>query len=322
MIQDPRWLLLIHQIPPKPDYLRVKIWRRLQRVGALPVKNSVYVLPESDRAREDFEWIVREIGAQGGDATVCEARFVDGLSDGDVVGMFHTARGDEYAAITSSANELRAAVGKAREARRAEIAGEAARLRRRFEEVVDIDFLSAPGREAADAALRALQSALVPEAKPPPAPAEGKLRREDHQGRTWVTRKGIHVDRMGSAWLIRRFIDPRARFKYVAPKGYKPRPRELRFDMFDAELTHEGSACSFEVICTRFGLDGDAGLRTLGKIIHELDVRDGQFDLPEIAGVGALINGIALVHRDDDERLARASAVLDVLYELFRRRKD
>jgi hypothetical protein len=314
------WLLLIHQIPPKPDYLRVKIWRRLQRVGALPVKNSVYVLPRSERAHEDFEWIVREISAQGGDASVCEARFIEGLSDGDIVGMFHEARRTQYVQITAEANTLREGLGKKGD-RRTETTAEAARLRRQFEEVVEIDFLSAPGREAADSALRALDAALEPAAPTAPSPGRAQLRREDYRRRIWVTRKGIHVDRMASAWLIRRFIDEAARFKYVAQKGYKPRPKELRFDMFEAEFTHEGSACTFEVLLARFELGGDAGLAAIGKIVHELDVRDGQFDLPEIAGVGALIAGIAVAHRDDDTRLERASAVLDDLYELRRRPK-
>jgi hypothetical protein len=315
-----RWLLLIHQIPPKPDYLRVKIWRRLQRVGAVPIKNSVYVLPLADRAQEDFEWIVREIVAQGGDASVCAARFVNGLSDEQVEALFHKARDAEYAEVGEAARRLADGLGKTRGGKRAEIAAEAEKLRRRLGEIIEIDLLGAPGRLPAEAALATLEERLRPDEGPerPPAPS---YRREDYQGRTWVTRKGIHVDRMASGWLIRRFIDAAARFKFVPPKGYRPQPGEVRFDMFDAELTHEGDACTFEVLLRRFGLGRDAGLAQLAEIVHELDVHDEKYDRADLPGVGALIAGIALTYRADEERLEHAGRALDALYQYYRRRK-
>src|SRR5262249_54741952 len=192
----PRWLLLIHQIPPKPDYLRVKIWRRLQRIGAVPIKNSVYVLPQGESTREDFEWVVREIVAQGGDASVCEARFVDGLSDEHIEALFHAARDPEYAEVAETARRLTDELGgKAREARRHDDAAEAEKLRRRFGEIVAIDFLGAPGRLPAEAALGTLGERLRPANAPERVPLAA-TKRSDYQGRTWVTRKGIHVDRM------------------------------------------------------------------------------------------------------------------------------
>ena len=192
---EQRWLLLIHQIPPKPDYLRVKIWRRLQRVGAVPIKNSVYILPRGDGTREDFEWVVREIVAQGGDASVCEATFVDGLSDEQIEAIFHSARDAEYAEVAQAARRLGEELGgKAREARRREVGAEAEKLRRRFDEIVAIDFLGAPGRLPAEAAVGSLEERLRPAEGAARAPLS-MLRRADYQGRTWVTRKGIHVDR-------------------------------------------------------------------------------------------------------------------------------
>jgi hypothetical protein len=315
-----RWLLLIHQIPPKPDYLRVKIWRRLQRVGAVPIKNSVYVLPQTESTREDFEWVVREIVAQGGDASVCEARFVDGLSDEHIEALFHAARDTEYAEVAEGARQLSDELPKAREARRREIVAEAERLRRRFGEIVEIDFLGAPGRLPAEAALGTLEERLHPADAAERAPLP-LYRRADYQGRTWVTRKGIHVDRMASAWLIRRFIDDDARFKFVAPKGYRPQAREVRFDMFEAEFTHEGDACTFEVLLARFGLTRDTGLAQIAELVHELDVHDEKFDRADLAGFAALITGIALTYRSDEERLERAGQALDALYQFYRRRK-
>ena len=139
-------------------------------------------------------------------------------------------------------------------------------------------------------------------------------------GRVWVTRIGVHVDRIGCAWLVRRFIDKQARFKFVPPKGYVPEPNELRFDMFDAEFTHEGDRCSFEVLMTRAGLD-DPALPAIAEIVHDIDLKDDKFGREEAAGIKTLINGICADTRDDDERLARGAAIFDDLYQYFRKKR-
>jgi hypothetical protein len=144
-------------------------------------------------------------------------------------------------------------------------------------------------------------------------PAKGTLDAGEYRRRTWVTRTGIKVDRMASAWLIRRFIDPEATFKFVPAKGYAPAPRELRFDMFEAEFTHEGDLCTFELMVQRFGL-ADPALRAIAEIVHDIDVKDGKFGREEAAGIGQLVAGIAAAHPDDDARLARGAALFDDLY--------
>ncbi len=224
--RDPRWLLLIHQIPPKPAYFRVKIWRRLQAMGAVAIKNSVYVAPRTDDTQEEA---------------------AEGL-----------------------------------------LAGLEARLRRR----------GAGG------------SSVIAD----------RERIEDLRGRTWVTRKGIHIDRIASAWLIRRVVDSDARFKFVAGKGYRPEHGELRFDMFEAEFTHEGDLCTFEVLRARLAID-DPAMRPIAEIVHDIDLKDGKFGRPEGAGIDRLIAGIAMGHRDDESRLERGSAVFDDLYAYFSRRR-
>jgi hypothetical protein len=239
--QSPRWLLLIHQIPPKPDYLRVKVRRRLRRIGARPLKNSVYVLPHSEEALEDFQWLAREIVADGGTALVCEAAFIEGISNTELDAMF----------------------------RPTEPAG--------------------------------------------PTPAPGQT---SWSGRTWVTRQGVKIDRMASAWLIRRFIDPAARFKFVAPRGYKPARVEVRFDMFEAEFTHDGPSCTFETLLERFDLRHRA-LRAIGEIVHDIDCKDEKFERDEAPGLALLVDGIARAHAEDAERLERAAAVFDDLYAHF-----
>jgi hypothetical protein len=317
---DGSWLLLIHQIPPKPAYLRVKVWRRLLALGAVAIKNSVYVLPSSDEAREDFGWVLREIVKDGGEATLCEARLVEGLDDAEVRRAFHGARRADYAAIAEDARKLGARLprGGIAAARRTQLEAEVARLRRRLTDVAAIDFFGAPGREASEGRVRALEARLRPAAAArvtARAESLGELRR-----RVWVTRKGIHVDRIASAWLIRRFVDPRARFKFVAAKGYVPAAKEIRFDMFEADFTHEGEACTFEVLIARLGLD-DRALLPIAEIVHDIDLKDAKFDRPETAGVDRLIAGIAMATDDDEARLARGATVFDGLYEYFKRKK-
>ena len=142
----------------------------------------------------------------------------------------------------------------------------------------------------------------------------------DLRGRTWVTRKGVHVDRIASAWLIRRFIDPEARFRFVPAKGYVPDTGELRFDMFEAEFTHEGDRCTFEVLLGRTGLS-DPALSAIGEIVHDIDLKDEKFGREEAAGIRTLVAGICAPDREDDERIARGSAVFDDLYESFRKKR-
>jgi hypothetical protein len=143
---------------------------------------------------------------------------------------------------------------------------------------------------------------------------------QSFQDRTWVTRKGIHVDRMASAWLIRRFIDPHARFKFVPAKGYQPQPGEIRFDMYEAEFTHEGDRCTFEVLIERVGLS-DPGLRPIAEIVHDIDLKDAKFAREEAPGIDRIIAGIAMANKDDETRLVRGSALFEGLYEYFKRKR-
>ena len=153
-------------------------------------------------------------------------------------------------------------------------------------------------------------------------PGAPELTPAELKRRVWVTRRHVHVDRIASAWLIRRFIDPEASFKFVEGKGYVPEPDELRFDMADAEFTHEGDRCSFETLVFLTGLETDPALRALGEIVHDLDIADARFERPETPGVSALIAGICAGTDDDEERIARGSTALDGFYAHFTRRKE
>ena len=239
-----RWLLFIHRLPPKPDYLRVKVARRLKKLGAIAIKKTVYALPLTDEAREDFEWLRREVEAEGASAVIAEAEFVAGISNDELAETFGLA--------------------------------------------------SRKGRLASETG----------------HPDRAK------QGTTWVTRSDIHVDRIASAWLIRRFIDSRARFKFVAAKGYHPKPGELRFDMYEAEYTHVGDDCTFQTLVRRFGLR-DRALTAIGEIVHDIDFKDERFQRPETAGTAAMIRAIAQSITKDEKRIERGSALFDDLYAFF-----
>jgi hypothetical protein len=322
--QTSRWLLLIHQLPAKPAYLRVKIWRRLQALGAVTVKNSVYVLPAGDQAQEDFEWLLKEISEGGGEGVICEARLLDGLSDEDMRARFNEARGDDYAGLSQTARELNAALeadpGLARDA---ETRARVLRVKVDLGRIVAIDYFGADGHETADGLVAGIEAKLRTEEPMPQTIASqqaSSAQREALAGRVWVTRTGVHVDRIASGWLIRRFIDPAARFKFVPAKGYVPSPGELRFDMYEGEFTHEGDRCSFEVLAMRAGLD-DPAIVAIGEIVHDIDLKDAKFTRAEAAGIASVIESIAAANRNDQRRMERGAAVLDDLYELFRRKR-
>ena len=309
-------MLLIHQIPPTPAYLRVKTGRHLARIGAVAIKNSVYALPLDEETQEDFQWVLREIVKGGGDGSILEARFIDGLSDEQVVGLFQTAREADYRELASDVRTVAATFprrGGVPEERRADLARQVARARQRATELAAIDFFGAPGREVVEGLLSGMEARM--RTVEGTQAARSSLDVAQHRGRTWVTRTGIKVDRMASAWLIRKFIDPAARFKFVPAKGYRPEEGELRFDMFEAEFTHEGELCTFEVLVERFGI-ADPALRAIAEIVHDIDVKDAKYGREEAPGIGQLVAGIAAAHPEDEARLARGAALFDDLYAL------
>lgn len=229
------WLLLLHQIPPKPPYFRAKILRRLSQVGATAVKNSAYILPDTDEAREDFEWIYREIISGGGSAWLFRAEALEGFSN----------------------EQNQNAQGTSRD-----------------------------------------------------TPA--------YAGRRWVTRAGMKVDRIGSAWLIRRFIDPQATFGFVDVSSYKHAASELRFDMYEGEFTHEGEMCTFEVLIARFDLLAKyPALQPLAEMVHDIDLKDNRYQRAETSGLSRMLDGLCARTNDDEQRLQQGSQIFDALYESF-----
>lgn len=198
------------------------------------------------------------------------------------------------------------------------------RLRKRYLEIVKIDFFGAPGREAVEGLLGGLEE-LVGEMPAKMRKMRGTAGRRfelaELKGRVWVTRKGVHVDRIASAWMVRRFVDPEASFKFVENRGYQPLENELRFDMFDAEFTHDGDLCTFEVLLCELAL-GDPALVPIAEIVHDIDLKETKFGRPEVSGIDHLIAGIARAAREDETRLAHGFVVFDGLYGYFSRRRE
>ncbi len=316
------WLLLIHQLAPKPAYMRVKIWRRLRVLGAISVKNAVYVLPASEQALEDFHWLLREVKQSGGEGMICDASLIDGLNDGDVRALFDAARNADYEDIARELRDLSSALASCPVEAPADSQDALRRLRRRHAEVSRVDFFGASGQLAVEAMLCAIGARLGETASQfRPSPLPNAPMPDDLKGRIWVTRQGVHVDRIACAWLVRRFIDPEAQFKFVAGKRYDAVPGEVRFDMFDAEFTHVGDRCTFETLLERIGLD-DAALRFIAEVVHDIDLKDDKFGREETAGIAHVIAGLCASQGHDDDRIARGLALFDDLYAYFGNRKD
>jgi len=318
--------MLIHQLPPRPTNLRVRIWRKLQKLGAVAIKNSVYVLPANERTNEDFQWLKQEIESAGGEAAVFRADSVEGTTDNEIIASFRKARDDEFTEITAQLDGL---AGSIREQTRGKhlSAGRLAaheteldRLHAELERVIANDFFEAKGQTAAQNAYQRCQaiirSAQTPARKESKSPRKSDtLATRDYQGRRWMTRRNIHIDRLASAWLIKQFVDKHPRFYFVA-EG-ETVPDAIRFDMFGAEFTHQGEDCTFETMVKRFGLSKVKGLRELGEIVHDIDLKDDKFQRLEAAGLSAIINGLSETFSDDRKRLQQATVIFDSLFRLL-----
>lgn len=311
-----RWLFLVHRVPPRPPYLRAKIRQRLEQAGALALKNSVYALPSGSETLEDLQWIAQEVVAGGGDAHLLEGDFVDAGARRRAVEAIRKARAEDYRAVTRAASAARRAAGASPERSRAAHA----RLTKRLEDVRRIDFFEVRERAAAETAVRSLADRDGPASGDAGKGNRMKDAVARHRGKTWVTRPGIKVDRIASAWFIRRFVDPKARFRFVDP-GAPKRAGEVRFDMVGGDVTHEGDRCTFESLVRRFGLP-DKGVRAIAEIVHDLDLKDGKFGRPEAEGVRSLLDGLIARHAKDAERLERGLAMFDDLHEALAARSE
>jgi hypothetical protein len=305
-----RWLLLAHQLPAQPSNLRVRTWRRLQDLGAIAVKQSIYVLPDSPDAREDFEWLRVEIEGSGGEAVVFCAHHLDAEAESALVEEFRRNRQAAYAALAAELQRVRPG-SRGRRAR--SHARDISRFRERFHDIERIDFFGSAGRDRVASLLAALESTPASGLNTGDATIVNDA--DEFSGRLWVTRPRPGVDRLACGWLIRRFIDAAASFAFVtdaksAPAGAVP------FDMYGTGFGHDGDRCTFETLVARFGI-ADRAVARLGGVVHDLDMKDGKFAAPEAVTLGAAIEGLQLSCGDDHQLLDQGIILFEAMYRSF-----
>lgn len=305
-----KWVLLTHQVASQSSGFRVKVWRKLQEIGAIAVKNSAYILPSSPAALEDFQWLKQEIVDAGGEATVFTADAVSRAEDQEIIRAFQEARDRDYTALLEDLHVLeKACAGGEGD----NITADLKKLGRRLEALIAIDFFEAPRRAEALAAHRRCEELIQ---KPKASQEVVRVSKPAaYRKRRWVTRKHPHIDRLASAWLIRRYIDPEARFAFVE-EGAKLRKGDVPFDMFEVEFGHHGDDCTFETLRKAFGLDNPA-LEVVARIVHDADLKDGKFGRRDVEGIEKAIR--ALGSQLPDDRLVEVGMLLfDGLLEIIR----
>jgi len=295
------WILLLYALPTTRSSHRVNLWRRLKKFGALPLKTSAYLLPHNPTHLERFQWLAQQIRDRGGDATLITVSEIENLSTAAIIGLFNEARGADYDEVIAGVTDLL----KQRRKGNA-FAAELERLRARFSEIRQIDFFNSSRAHDAETLLRRAEGegSRTKHAAP-------RLHARDFRGRTWLTRPRPEIDRVGSAWLIRRFIDPKA--KFVFGKTPRKMPSAIPFDLLDVEFTHQGEDCTYETLLKRFGIE-DKRARLIGEMIHDADLEEDKFHRTECVGLEQIFKGWARLGRSDDEILTRGFECFDALY--------
>jgi hypothetical protein len=304
-----RWLLLVLQLPTQPSNARVKTWRRLQQLGAISVKHSVYVLPNSAQAVEDLEWLRSEIQGMKGQASIFTAASIDGVEEREIVEQFRSTRAEDYRRLRRELGRLKPQGRPA--ARGTDRMRTIRQLRERLNEIRQVDFFSAPGADEVERALTALERVIRKTDDHRPSATVERLDRKDYKRRLWVTRPRPGVDRFASAWLIRRFIDPEARFGFVADA--KDSKEAVAFDMYSSGFRHERDLCTFEVLESRFGI-ADATVRRIGEIVHDIDLKEDRYHAPHTVAVGVLVDGLRSSFADDHALLEQGMVLFEALY--------
>lgn len=305
------WIVFSYSLPAKSSSPRVSVWRQLKRLGAISLAGGVYVLPSREPCAEAFGWLAQQVRQASGEALVMRVDQFEGLANPELIAQFNRARQEDYAEIAEPVARLEAALcDPSRAQERLSFKDELDRLQGQYAEVARIDYFESPAQAELAARLMRVRQALLAGILAPVDVAPSEM--DAYRDRRWVTRPRSHVDRLACAWLIRRYVNPRAVIRY----GTDPQPDEIAFDMPDAEFSHRGSLCTLEVMIRTFGLH-DLAMQTVAEIVHEIDLRDGLYAHPETSGVDALLRGWQLAGLSDEEMEARGLDLFDGLYAAF-----
>ena len=303
---DSSWLLLLYGLPTKRTTERVSLWRKLKKFGAVQLKSSAYVLPDDPTQYERFQWLSKEIQDGGGEATLIRVAQIEGISNEQIAQMFIEARAAEYKELIADGRKI---LKGARASKPEVLNAELEKLQRRFDDIRMIDYFNSHSAHDAQVVLEQIRKLLAPKAA---AAVFSKLSPKDFKGKTWLTRPRPGIDRAGSAWLIRKFIDPKAHF--VFGTEVSKHPGAIPFDMLNAEFSHHGDDCTFETLVKRFGIADRAALK-IGEMVHDADVEDGKFQRYECIGVNAVLSGWAKSPISDAELLGKGIECFEGLYK-------
>ena len=320
-----KWILLIHQIAHDSPNLRVKIWRNLKKHGAVLFKNAVYMLPYSDEHEEIMQWLCNQIKEGGSDASLFITESLDKKQDEEIIKSFHEICDKEYISLIEVCDAELKKITQ-REETEGISEGLVHECKRKLNEILKsaddiskIDFFHAPQKEILLQKIASLQKMLLKWTKTSEKEIKvtGKIYQiKDFSGKKWVTRKDIFIDRIASAWLIRRFIDPKARFVFVS-KGTEKVPRgTVPFDMYGSEFTHHGEDCTFETLMKAFDLK-DTALQSIAEIVYDIDLKDNKYGRKEADGIAQIVTGLSQKLKDDNKLLEKGLEIFDALYQNY-----
>jgi hypothetical protein len=301
------WLLLLFSLPTNRNTERVAVWRRLKKMGAMQIKTSTYLLPDAPAQYEQFQWLAQQIRDYGGDSTLVRAQEIEGLNKEKVVAMFNDVRAKDYGQLRKA---LQGFIARRKRMDADEAVSELERLTRQFREIRAVDFFDSPrGHDVAMLLRRAEGPRRLRQLE--------TLDVKQYQGKTWLTRPRPEIDRVGSAWLIARFIDRKPKFAFASTADAIP--GAISFDMLDVEFSHHGNYCTFETLTRRFGIS-DKSVAKIGEMIHDADLDDARFQRVEAVGIDRVLKGWAKEGLSDQEILRRGFECFDALYAFLRPR--
>ncbi len=306
------WLFFLFNLPGPRASERVKVWRRLRKFGAIQLKTSAYVLPDEPTHYERFQWLSKEIVDFGGEATLARVAELEGMPYGAVVSLFNDLRSKDYDELADSLTGL-LKDQKARKANADAFVNQLQRFKRRFREIQAIDYFECSRSEDLQ---RLFQKAEALESTGKKPGTGHRLQAADYKGKLWLTRPRPEIDRVGSAWLIRKFIDPDAKFVFTDRPAAEP--QAIPYDVLDTEFSHHGDLCTFETLINRFGIRDRAILR-IAEMIHDADLEDDKFHRVEGFGVERVFKGWAKQGLSDQEILSKGFECFDGLYAEFKR---